>query len=871
MSDQDEDPYAVSSDSEDEVQGPPPKINIEERAVTDLSSIKAAFTEGKEGDTVAVTDAARAEELKELAAKKELSKIKKEFLEGPKNDEVKADKEKEPITVIPKETYSKFKEQFEKMPETLEQTLEERLKEKELELAGLGKENLLNIKGAFENPREDTEIQREKIVVERSEADKKRILSAFTNPEMTAEEAPRECAVCSKTVYPVERIFANKCLYHNYCFKCSKCSKKLLPTNYNMHEGVLLCKVHYMEIFNPDVAKTMNPETTEEDERNDDEDEDFAVTSKPKKLGADVVRSGYKADDDLAALGSLKQRKGDWESSAKEASTVEKKTQLELEEDIIAGKVKGNLEKFVKGETEEVPEEDKRKPLEDLNLEEIGNIKNKWKTGNVEGAEMKEMSKEELEELRKGPGVKERFKERTEAEDNVQKQWDRSELDTAAVADARRSFLEGSAFQSAPIEKQTEEIEFKRLQDFKERFEKGEESAPVEKTAIDFKAEGLGDIKAAFEKGTTDEEEMTPEERAALKQKEIEAEFLRYKLARRAAAQRAAAERAAQGENPAEANEEALPPAEVGSIKDRFEKGEAFKSAQGEKQLDVEIKMAGKAREKFQQIDAEGSQRTVSPTPKEKHESKWDKKPTFVPEVINKRIIENEPDEPEDEDAYDVKNLMNKFKNIENEPAKAPVHERPLDLEGIKVEARNLKEQFEKAGTRDEADLAEEKRRQLEEEFARLKEEKEAAQAAQDETTEEEKLPQKEEIQIAADHASKMAAKWEKIQRKEAKKAEKSKMPQRAGAQAAWWAQITAPPMCDACKRGVYMAERFECFSQLYHQKCFRCKHCKSPLRAENCQRSAAGDLFCETHYRRLFVPQSSFIFCNKQQSLASG
>ncbi|VDD85736.1 unnamed protein product [Enterobius vermicularis] len=81
MSDQDEDPYAVSSDSEDEVQGPPPKINIEERAVADLTSIKAAFTEAKEGET-AVTDAARLEELKELAAKKELSKIKKEFLEG---------------------------------------------------------------------------------------------------------------------------------------------------------------------------------------------------------------------------------------------------------------------------------------------------------------------------------------------------------------------------------------------------------------------------------------------------------------------------------------------------------------------------------------------------------------------------------------------------------------------------------------------------------------------------------------------------------------------------------------------------------------------------------------------------------------------
>lgn len=36
-------------------------------------------------------------------------------------------------------------------------------------------------------------------------------------------------------------------------------------------------------------------------------------------------------------------------------------------------------------------------------------------------------------------------------------------------------------------------------------------------------------------------------------------------------------------------------------------------------------------------------------------------------------------------------------------------------------------------------------------------------------------------LQIAADHASKMTAKWEKIQKKEAKKAEKSKMPTKAG------------------------------------------------------------------------------------------
>ena len=66
---------------------------------------------------------------------------------------------------------------------------------------------------------------------------------------------------------------------------------------------------------------------------------------------------------------------------------------------------------------------------------------------------------------------------------------------------------------------------------------------------------------------------MTPEERAANKKKEIEAEFLRYKLARRAAAERSKQQ---------EAEGEAVVvttggEADVGSIKDRFDKGDAFK------------------------------------------------------------------------------------------------------------------------------------------------------------------------------------------------------------------------------------------------------------------------------------------------------
>ncbi|VDM44079.1 unnamed protein product [Toxocara canis] len=343
---------------------------------------------------------------------------------------------------------------------------------------------------------------------------------------------------------------------------------------------------------------------------------------------------------------------------------------------------------------------------------------------------------------------------------------------------------------------------------------------------------------------------MTPEERAELKKKEIEAEFLRYKLARRAAAQREAAEQEQTEGVPVSGIE--VPTAEMGSIKDRFEKGEAFKAQEGDKsQLDVEIKMAGKAREKFKQIDAEAPATAMMNQTKEKRVSKWDKKEGVpVPEPINKRVIEDERMLP-----------TCSFLSVLDVLIKELVHSQ-------RVEAKNIKEQFEKADMHED-ETADEKRKRLEEEFARLKQEKEAAAAAR-EPTPEEVVPQKEEIHVAADHASKMAAKWEKIQKKEAKKAEKSKMPQKASAHVNWRFRIGTPPLCDCCGQGVYMAERFECFSHVYHQRCFRCKHCGSPLRAENSQRSPSGQLFCETHFRRLFVAQSSFVFRSNQQFIVS-
>lgn len=56
--------------------------------------------------------------------------------------------------------------------------------------------------------------------------------------------------------------------------------------------------------------------------------------------------AGAKVEDFSTLIGSLKARRGDWESSAKEAisGNVEKKSVVE---EIASGKVKENLEKFV--------------------------------------------------------------------------------------------------------------------------------------------------------------------------------------------------------------------------------------------------------------------------------------------------------------------------------------------------------------------------------------------------------------------------------------------------------------------------------------------------------------------------------------------
>lgn len=58
-----------------------------------------------------------------------------------------------------------------------------------------------------------------------------------------------ECAVCNRVVYAMEKLEADKVVYHKTCFKCSVCNKTLSTGTYAALQGKIYCKVHFKQLF----------------------------------------------------------------------------------------------------------------------------------------------------------------------------------------------------------------------------------------------------------------------------------------------------------------------------------------------------------------------------------------------------------------------------------------------------------------------------------------------------------------------------------------------------------------------------------------------------------------------------------------------
>ena len=57
------------------------------------------------------------------------------------------------------------------------------------------------------------------------------------------------CSMCSKTVYPMEKITADDKIFHKTCLRCLHCNKVLSLGNYAALNGGFYCKPHFKQLF----------------------------------------------------------------------------------------------------------------------------------------------------------------------------------------------------------------------------------------------------------------------------------------------------------------------------------------------------------------------------------------------------------------------------------------------------------------------------------------------------------------------------------------------------------------------------------------------------------------------------------------------
>ncbi|KAL1328913.1 hypothetical protein HN51_046096 [Arachis hypogaea] len=58
-----------------------------------------------------------------------------------------------------------------------------------------------------------------------------------------------KCSVCSKTVYPLEKVTLEGECFHKSCFRCAHAGCPLTHSSYAALDGVLYCRHHFAQLF----------------------------------------------------------------------------------------------------------------------------------------------------------------------------------------------------------------------------------------------------------------------------------------------------------------------------------------------------------------------------------------------------------------------------------------------------------------------------------------------------------------------------------------------------------------------------------------------------------------------------------------------
>ncbi|XP_049824889.1 uncharacterized protein LOC109604026 isoform X15 [Aethina tumida] len=753
-----------------------------------------------------------------------------------KNSKNIENREKDTETV-PEKIVQNLKSQFSKTPEAKSD------KKKELsDVNNLKNIDIMKQINKFEMQESGDGLKEDKSSFNKFDAlQKKNVLHVRSSDSVGAQDkfsgaqsdATNNCKACSKTVFQMEQIKAEKAIWHKNCFRCTECSKQLNVDTYESHEGNLYCKPHFKSLFAPKVVE--EDDSVPRPRKN----ELIIRENQPEELPPDVVRASDKPDLGLEELHSLnvKERFQVFEHHQTESQEVEREpvnvkrspsilsklarfqakgmdvgvaddslNGVPIEESSSEGEEECDGEE-VEGEDADLVRAKRVQKEKPFHFTGMSDVKNRWEKGDQNGRdERREERKQEIQNIRNRLFMG--------------KQGKMKEMYQQAVMESEST-----------VKKTSEKIDFD-AKSIKDKFEKGEV------------------LKDNLEK-ERDEEEEVYESEISKKSRSL---FL---------------ELDANASKPPQISPVTPPRVEIRKAREAYlnkvSNEDTVKST--ETVDDVQVKTADiqqrfKFFETYKEPEKEKRQFRITP-PREGQI----KAPTPEREVYRDPDVVRAEEYVEDsviaQETHTATKMLNKFRQMEENLSKEPQPQGPKPLkrftpppEPARVESSSegesgSEEEDEEQETVDNCvsqDLLEAQKAARAKQLRAKFEKWEAQEIRKEQTNIIEEYGDESQVESTRS----LRARFENMRdtSQEIKTTPKVKVNR--------FVESNNQDLCQRCKMKVYPLEKISVHGQVFHKNCFKCMECNCVLRM-NSYTYNQGLLYCIPHFKRLFISKGNY------------
>nr|CAH7756202.1 unnamed protein product [Callosobruchus chinensis] len=627
------------------------------------------------------------------------------------------------------------------------------------------------------------------------------------------------CKACSKAVFQMEQIKAEKAIWHKNCFRCTECSKQLTVETYVSHEGNLYCKPHFKSLFAPKVV------------------EDEAPPSDKPDLGLEELQSLNVKERfqvfEQHQTEVQEQDRGPTPVNVKRSPSILSKLarfqakgmDVGVPDDALNGIPIEESSSEGEEEEEEVPDgEDptlykakraqKEKPFHFTNMHEV---KNKWEQGEQHSKEeRREERKQEIQSIRNKLFMGKQVK--------MKEAYQQAVMQSESCAN---------------IHKPEERIESCDTKSLKERFEKGELYSEKE------------DNRNGDEENEVYQSEISKKSRSL---------FL---------------ELDANASKPPQLTPVSPPKNDIRKAREAYlaktATEDTVKSSEIADEV-IEMKTADiqqrfKFFETYKEPEKEKRQFRITPP----------RDPSQVKSDTPEREIYHDPDIVRAEDYIDdsviaktthtASKMLNKFRQMEENLTKDPEPAGPKPLKRFTPPPEPARPESDSG----EEEESEEEEEDDETDYQKLPEDlieaQKAARAKQLRAkfekweAQEIKREQTQAVNIVEEYGeeSQIESTRSLRQRFEQMKETSSDKSRKPLVKVNRFVEI--PPItefCESCERKVYPLEKISVHGHIYHKSCFKCMECACVLRMDSYSYNQ-GLLYCTPHFKRLFITKGNY------------